>query len=176
MLTRSVIEILYFFLPAYLANMSPVLVRRWFCAFALPIDGGRTLWGKRILGGHKTSRGLLAGIVTGIVAYEIQQFVYGTGAATELALSDYAAYPIVPELLMGLGPGIGDSVKSFFKRRIDIEPGARLAGVRSTRLLYRRVPVRFPRLRATVLGYLGNPADHPHHRLSKRDPGLLARI
>ena len=120
----SVIQILYFFLPAYFANMSPVLVRGWFCAFALPIDGGRRLWGKRILGDHKTWRGLLAGIVAGMATYEIQRLVYETGLATELALFDYAAYPIVPGLLMGLGAGIGDSVKSFFKRRIDIEPGA----------------------------------------------------
>ena len=54
----------------------------------------------------------------------IQRFVYEAGAATELALFDYAAYPIVPGLLMGLGAGIGDAVKSFLKRRIDIEPGA----------------------------------------------------
>ncbi len=124
MLARSVIQILYFFLPAYLANMSPALVRPWLCALARPIDGGRTLWGKRILGDHKTWRGLLAGIVTGIVAYEMQRFVYGIGVATELALFDYAAYPMAPGLLMGLGAGIGDSVKSFFKRRIEIEPGA----------------------------------------------------
>jgi hypothetical protein len=40
-----------------------------------------------------------------------------------LALFDYSAHPLLPGLLMGLGAGIGDAVKSFFKRRIDIEPG-----------------------------------------------------
>ena len=55
---HQVLQVLYFFLPAYVANMSPVLVRGRFKALALPIDGGRWLWGKRILGDHKTWRGL----------------------------------------------------------------------------------------------------------------------
>ena len=60
--THPVLQVCYFFMPAYLANMSPVLVSRWFSALAVPIDGGKTLWGKRILGDHKTWRGLLAGM------------------------------------------------------------------------------------------------------------------
>jgi CDP-2,3-bis-(O-geranylgeranyl)-sn-glycerol synthase len=50
--------------------MSPVLVRRRFSVLAIPIDGGRTLGGKRIFGDHKTWRGLLAGIVVGALAYD----------------------------------------------------------------------------------------------------------
>ena len=33
--------------------------------------GGKTLWGKRILGDHKTRRGLLTGIVMGTLVYEL---------------------------------------------------------------------------------------------------------
>jgi CDP-2,3-bis-(O-geranylgeranyl)-sn-glycerol synthase len=72
----EVLQVLYFFLPAYLANMSPVLIGRRFGALAIPIDGGRTLWGKRILGDHKTWRGLLAGIVAGTLVFELQRSVY----------------------------------------------------------------------------------------------------
>jgi CDP-2,3-bis-(O-geranylgeranyl)-sn-glycerol synthase len=36
---------------------------------------------------------------------------------------DYAAEPILPGLLMGIGAGPGDAVKSFFKRRLGICPG-----------------------------------------------------
>ncbi len=104
--------------------MSPVLVRRRFNALAIPIDGGRTLWGKRILGDHKTWRGLLAGIVAGALTFELQRFAYEAEFARRLALVDYSAHPLLPGLLMGLGAGVGDAVKSFFKRRIDIEPGA----------------------------------------------------
>ena len=120
----SVVEVLYFFLPAYLANMSPVLVRPWFCGLAVPVDGGRTLWGKRLLGDHKTWRGIVAGIITGTLTYEVQRFAYGSGIATELALFDYGGAPVVPGLLMALGAGIGDCIKSYFKRRLDIAPGA----------------------------------------------------
>jgi CDP-2,3-bis-(O-geranylgeranyl)-sn-glycerol synthase len=121
---REVLRVLWFFVPAYLANMSPVLVQGWFRGLATPMDGGRCLRGKRILGDHKTWRGFLAGIVVGMVAYELQRLVHAAGLGGGLALIDYADHPIVPGFLMGLGTGIGDAVKSFFKRRIDIAPGA----------------------------------------------------
>ena len=104
--------------------MSPVLVRGRFNALAMPIDQGRMLWGKRILGDHKTWRGLFAGIVTGALVFELQKYAYEAEIARELALIDYSAHPLVPGLLMGAGSGVGDVVKSFFKRRVDIEPGA----------------------------------------------------
>jgi len=120
---HAVMQILYFFAPAYLGNMSPALVGRWFTALAVPIDGGRTLGGRRILGDHKTWRGLLSGIVVGALVYELQRLAFGAGLVRELALIDYAAHPLAPGLLMGLSAGIGDAVKSFFKRRLGIAPG-----------------------------------------------------
>jgi CDP-2,3-bis-(O-geranylgeranyl)-sn-glycerol synthase len=123
---HEVLQVLWFFVPAYLANMSPVLVQGWFQRLATPMDGGRYFRGRRILGDHKTWRGLLAGIVVGTAVYELQRLFHAAGFATGLALVDYAGHPIVPGVLMGLGTGIGDAVKSFVKRRtwIDIEPGA----------------------------------------------------
>lgn len=120
---HAVLQVLYFFMPAYLANMSPVLVKRRFSALAVPIDGRRTLGGKRILGDHKTWRGLLAGIITGTVVYEFQRLTYEVGLVRDLALIDYSTSPLLPGLLLGLGTGVGDAVKSFFKRRLDIAPG-----------------------------------------------------
>lgn len=121
--TWAVLRVFYFFVPAYLANMSPVLVRRWWSALAVPIDGGKTLGGKRLLGDHKTWRGLLAGIVMGTLVYELQRLAYAAEFARELALIDYTTSPLLPGFLLGLGSGVGDAVKSFFKRRIDIAPG-----------------------------------------------------
>ena len=121
---HALVQVLYFFLPAYLANMSPVLVRGRLEVLAVPIDGGRTLRGKRILGDHKTWRGILAGVVAGMLAFEMQRFLYEAQVARQLALIDYSAHPLLPGLLMGLGASVGDAVKSFFKRRIDIAPGA----------------------------------------------------
>jgi CDP-2,3-bis-(O-geranylgeranyl)-sn-glycerol synthase len=121
---HALLQVLYFFLPAYLANMSPILVRGRYHALAVPIDNGRTLWGKRVLGDHKTWRGLLAGIVAGPFVFETQRLAYVADFARDLVLIDYSAHPLMPGLLMGLGAGIGDAVKSFFKRRIGIDPGA----------------------------------------------------
>jgi len=120
---HEVLQVLYFFVPAYLANMSPVLVQDAFRGLATPVDGGRKLGGKRILGDHKTWRGLLAGIVVGTLVFELQRLAHQAGLVG-LSLMDYSAHPVLPGLLMGVGTGVGDAVKSFFKRRIDIVPGA----------------------------------------------------
>lgn len=119
----DVVRILYFFLPAYLGNMSPALVTPWFKGLAVPMDGGRTLGGRRVLGDHKTWRGLLAGIVVGALVFEAQRLADRAGLGRDLALIDYAAHPVLPGALMGLAAGVGDAVKSFFKRRAGIPPG-----------------------------------------------------
>jgi CDP-2,3-bis-(O-geranylgeranyl)-sn-glycerol synthase len=121
---HAVVQVLWFFVPAYLANMSPVLVQGRFQRLATPMDGGRSWRGKRILGDHKTWRGLLVGIVVGTVVYELQRLLGAAGVGADLALLDYADHPVLPGFLMGFGTGVGDAVKSFFKRRIDIAPGA----------------------------------------------------
>jgi CDP-2,3-bis-(O-geranylgeranyl)-sn-glycerol synthase len=120
---EEVARVLYFFVPAYLANMSPVLVQGWFGRLATPIDGGLTWRGRRVLGDHKTWRGLLAGIVVAPMALAIQQLVHAAGYLHELALIDYERAGLGLGLLMGLGTGVGDAVKSFFKRQIGIAPG-----------------------------------------------------
>ncbi len=104
--------------------MAPVLVRGRFKALAAPIDGGRTLGGKRILGDHKTWRGLIAAVVAGAVVFTLQRFIYESGLWRELALIDYSKTPQLLGAFMGLGAIVGDAVKSFFKRRVGIAPGA----------------------------------------------------
>lgn len=104
--------------------MAPVLVRESFKAMAAPIDGGRTLGGKRILGDHKTWRGLIAAIVAGAVVFALQRFVWDWGLWRELALFDYSSASLLLGVLMGTGAIVGDAVKSFFKRRLGIAPGA----------------------------------------------------
>lgn len=120
---HEVLAVLYFFLPAYVANMSPVLVHGHFESLAVPIDAGRTWRGKRILGDHKTWRGILSGVVAGVLVYELQRLAYAAGWLESSALLDYGAHPVMPGVLMGLGTGVGDAVKSFFKRRVGIAPG-----------------------------------------------------
>ena len=125
----TVYQVIYFFLPAYLANMAPVVVVGRFEWLAGPIDGGRTWRGVRIFGDHKTWRGLVAGVVVGMIVFAAQRATYQLGYLRALALIDYAAFdPWLPGFLLGLGTGVGDAVKSFFKRRVGIAPGASWLG------------------------------------------------
>lgn len=120
----EILPTLYFFVPAFFANMAPVLVQGHFESLATPIDGGRSLRGRRILGGHKTWRGILAGLVVGTLVYELQRLADGAGLWPGLVRFDYAGHPLLPGILLGLGTGVGDAVKSFFKRQVGISPGS----------------------------------------------------
>lgn len=63
---ESVLHGLLFFLPAYVANMSPVFAAKLVPRWSAPIDGGRLARdGKRLLGPGKTWRGLAGGAVAG---------------------------------------------------------------------------------------------------------------
>ncbi|MBM4268864.1 MAG: CDP-archaeol synthase [Deltaproteobacteria bacterium] len=122
-LLEQIPAVLYFFVPAYVANMSPVLVRNHFHSLAAPIDGGLTWRGQRVLGDHKTWRGLIAGILVAPLVLEFQIFLHRAGYLHELALIDYASCSAWLGVLLGTGTGLGDSIKSFFKRQIGIAPG-----------------------------------------------------
>jgi len=60
-LIELIVETLYLYLPAYVANAAPVLL-----GGGKPLDGGR-LWidGRPILGGHKTFRGVFSALILG---------------------------------------------------------------------------------------------------------------
>jgi CDP-2,3-bis-(O-geranylgeranyl)-sn-glycerol synthase len=120
----SYAQAVYFFGPAYVADVSPVLAARLLPQLDAPIDGGRTLRRRRLLGSHKTWRGLAACVVGGVAGWESQRLVYQLGLVRDLAVVDYAAQPIVPGLLMGAGAALGDALKSFLKRQVGIPPGA----------------------------------------------------
>jgi CDP-2,3-bis-(O-geranylgeranyl)-sn-glycerol synthase len=122
-MSHDVLQTLWFFVPAYLANMAPVLARGHFAWLDRPLDGGRLLCGERIFGAHKTWRGIVAGTVVGVAAFAGQRLVYDAGGFRGLAALDYGDTPLVLGLLLGLGTGVGDAIKSFFKRRVAIGPG-----------------------------------------------------
>ena len=128
-MSEALASVLYFFVPAYVANMAPVVARGHAEWLAKPMDGGRHWRGRRLLGDHKTWRGLLAGIAAGALAFALQRWLWERGLGREVALLDYGgADPWLPGALLGLGAGLGDAVKSFFKRRVDIAPGGSWIG------------------------------------------------
>ncbi|MEA3515448.1 MAG: CDP-2,3-bis-(O-geranylgeranyl)-sn-glycerol synthase [Nanoarchaeota archaeon] len=121
---QFILQCIYFLLPAYFANMAPVIFRKWFSFLAGPMDMGKTFRGKPILGKNKTFRGLVTGILTGIGIAFIQYLIRNTSMAHYLTLPglDYSLWLHIG-FLLGAGAIIGDAAESFFKRQIGIKPG-----------------------------------------------------
>jgi len=118
-----ILECLWFLVPAGLANMAPVLVKRRFGFLAIPIDFNRTLKGKPIFGKNKTWRGLILGILAGVGGFAVQKWLYQFLFFKRISLIDYNHFGLMLGFLLGLGAIVGDLMESFFKRRINISPG-----------------------------------------------------
>ena len=117
-----ILAALYFFIPAYIANMMPVFVRRIkFLGF--PVDFGRKFLGRRILGANKTWRGIFFGIIGGFAVFLIQRFLFTRGVFTQFALVDYGKAPLFLGILLGFSALFGDIIESFLKRQLSIPPG-----------------------------------------------------
>jgi CDP-2,3-bis-(O-geranylgeranyl)-sn-glycerol synthase len=90
------------------ANAAPLLL-----GGGSPLDGGRNfLDGERILGAHKTVRGLFAGIIA--------------GSLIGLAESPLDSRLMLGGFLIALGTVLGDLLGAFFKRRFRMKPGSPL--------------------------------------------------
>ena len=63
-------------LPAYFANMAPVIVKNVFKKLAFSIDFNKKIKNKPILGKNKTFRGLIFGIIFAIIAAFVQFLLY----------------------------------------------------------------------------------------------------
>ncbi len=99
-LTILILKSLWYILPSYVANMSPVIF-----GGGRPLDMGRKfLDGRRILGDHKTIKGFASGILIGTLV----------GCLQGRSLAGF---------LLSLGAMLGDSLGSFVKRRMGIEAG-----------------------------------------------------
>jgi len=120
-ITFLILQCVYFILPAYFSNMAPVLVKK-IDFLKIPIDFGHKLNGKPLFGKSKTFRGLIFGIIFAIVITFIQFLLYEFGIGKTISLVDYSNWLILG-FLMGLGALLGDLIESFFKRRLNLEPG-----------------------------------------------------
>lgn len=116
----DIFQALYLMLPAFFANMAPVLARNHLKALARPIDGRLKLRGKPLFGNHKTWRGLLTGTVVAILVAFIQYII--DGFLPGLSLISLERWYLVG-FLLGFGALIGDMVESMFKRQLDIKEG-----------------------------------------------------
>jgi len=107
-----VLSLVYFMLPAYVANMAPVFSR--FSPWNAPLDFNLKLGRKRLFGSHKTVVGTLFGLIAAVVISFIQFKFFG------LVHSDGW---LLLGLLLGGGALFGDIVKSLIKRRLNMPPG-----------------------------------------------------
>jgi CDP-2,3-bis-(O-geranylgeranyl)-sn-glycerol synthase len=119
---------LWFFAPAGFANMAPIFAARapYLKGLTYPLDGGKSFRGRPILGPHKTLRGLVAAILVGIAAVNLQRVLY-VNYDFFRSISDSVNYAVINPLalgaLLGAGAIIGDAAKSFFKRRAGVPSG-----------------------------------------------------
>ena len=121
-MVNIILQCVYFILPAYFANMAPVIVKDIFKKLAVPLDFGKTLGNKPIFGEHKTFRGLIFGVLFAIILTYMQYLLYKNNIFTDFAIVDYSNWLLLG-FLLGLGSMIGDLAKSFLKRRLGYEPG-----------------------------------------------------
>lgn len=100
-------------LPAYIANPTAVVF-----GGGTPIDLGKK-WkdGRRIFGDGKTFRGLLGGTACGVIIGLIQMQVS--------YLQFLGVFTLVSIITLSFGALLGDMIKSFFKRRLGYERGAK---------------------------------------------------
>lgn len=105
------LKIIWFILPAYIANSSPTILKG-----KHPVDFGKKFKGARILGDGKTIEGALGGIIAGFIIGAIQIQINST-----LSGIINVDYTIV--FLLSVGAIFGDMVGSFLKRRFNIQRG-----------------------------------------------------
>jgi len=111
-------ELIYYFIPGYLANTVPVFAAKLFPRWNAPMDFGKKWRGKRFFGANKTWRGFITGTVIAGLAFMLQQ------SCLPLAGIPYAALPIWTGFLIGFGVLFGDCVESCIKRQLGKPPGS----------------------------------------------------
>lgn len=119
------LQSIYLILPGMCANMAPVIVRK-LPFLAYPVDGGMKFLGQPLFGKNKTYRGFFFGILASICIVYLQKFLYRFELEMVVSIVDYSSIsaPLFG-FLIGFGVLLGDLIKSFFKRRLTIAPGAR---------------------------------------------------
>ena len=110
------LKIIWFFLPAYAANMTASLFK--IKILAKPIS-------EKIFGSHKTYSGFLVGTILAILMAILQKFLFSFSFFQKISYLDYSKNFLLIGFLLGFGALFGDLIKSFFKRRVGIAPGQR---------------------------------------------------
>lgn len=122
-----ILKCFWLILPGGFANVAPVLGKGILKPLAKPIDGGKTWRGKPILGKNKTWRGVILAIIMSIFIVLIQAYLYNNFASfRDISFIQFDQINLwLLGFLIGLGVMLGDAVESFFKRQVNVAPGAK---------------------------------------------------
>jgi len=119
---EPVVVAVWAMLPAYVPNNAAVLA-----GGGRPIDGGRTIGGRRLLGDGKTWRGTAVGTLAGVaLAVVLNALADPAGSALGV---DVPTFPSTAMVALAFGAMLGDILASFLKRRTGRERGAAFPGV-----------------------------------------------
>lgn len=120
---------IWWFIPAGIANMMPVFAAKipGLKHLDYPVDFGTSFRGQRVLGDHKTWRGIILGTLAAmaVAAWQLQTF-YGLipdDGTSSWQIRYGNVNPLLLGFLLGSGALIGDMVKSFFKRQKQVPSG-----------------------------------------------------
>ncbi|MEA2038078.1 MAG: CDP-2,3-bis-(O-geranylgeranyl)-sn-glycerol synthase [Nanoarchaeota archaeon] len=117
-----VLQCFYFMLPAYFANMAPVIAKNWLKFLAVPVDFGKKAGDREIFGRNKTFRGFVFAVLFAILVTYAQLFLYRFDYFRSLSFVSYSNW-ILLGFLFGFGALFGDLAESFVKRRLRIKSG-----------------------------------------------------
>jgi len=121
-----ILQCIYFFLPAYFANMAPTFAKKAGILkfFAKPVDFGKEFNGQPLFGFHKTWRGIISGVILGILITYSQRLLWEFPFFRKISFFDYQEINVFfLGFLLSFGALFGDLISSFFKRRQGITPG-----------------------------------------------------
>ena len=113
------LKVIWLLLPAYTPNNFAVLL-----GGLRPMDFGKNFFdGRRILGDGKTFSGFFGGILGGILVANVQRVLemhFGFRLLSSLPYSEFLYLAVA----LSFGSMVGDTLGSFFKRRLGFERGA----------------------------------------------------
>jgi CDP-2,3-bis-(O-geranylgeranyl)-sn-glycerol synthase len=121
-----IVQVVWLGLPGAVSRLSPPIATRLFPAFYHPLDLNKKYKGNRILGYQKTFRGIITGLIFAHLTFVLQNFLLLRSPESFLVSvqPNLTSLPTFYGVYLGLGALAGDIIKSFFKRRQGIKPGA----------------------------------------------------
>jgi len=127
---HAILFSLWFFVPAGFGNMTPVFAAHIPLLRDLnyPLDFGKKYRKQRIFGVHKTWRGVVLGVLIGMLIVWVQSVIFHHSAwirSISTPVNYRASSILVLGLLLSLGALIGDAIESFVKRQRGIGSGDR---------------------------------------------------